>query len=82
MASASLKTVLRAPSCTESNCAVQVDISIDLDFGAWVTPWPAEEMHNRQRQRVDVLSTPELFTMASRRKDWKRMSAKLSHVSP
>ena len=44
----------------------------------WATPWRAEQMLDGERTPLLV---PELLTRASRRKDWKRISAESSLVS-
>ena len=51
-------------------------------LGGWATPWSAEEMLDGQRQEWTSLLMPELLTMASCRKDWKRISAESFLMPP
>ena len=44
--------------------------------------WSAEEMLDGQHQRMDTLPMPDLLTRAFCRKDWKRISAESSLMSP
>ena len=50
--------------------------------GRWVMPWLVEEMLDGQHQRVDIPAHARTAHMGSCRWDWKRISAKLSTMSP
>ena len=50
--------------------------------GGWATLWLAEEMRNRQQQRMDIPAHARTAQRATCRKDWKRVSAESSLMSP
>ena len=50
--------------------------------GGWATPWWAEEMLDGQHQRVGIPTRVSTAHKSLCRKDWKRICAELSLVSP
>ena len=50
-------------------------------LGGWAKLWSADETLNGPHQRKTSLSMPVMLLMASRRKDWKRISVKSSLMS-
>ena len=48
----------------------------------FMTPWSAEKMLDGQLQKVDIPAHAKLLTRASCGKDWKRISAESSLMSP